>query len=263
MRVLVFGGNRFMGKALVDELLDLNLDVTIFNRSGTGSPYVKIIKGDRNNEEDIKNLHLKNFDFIFDMCLFKPEQYKLMEKYLLESNPRKYTFISSASVGNKDFGDYAIEKEQVEKLIKESNLNYTIIRPVYVVGENSHRPRLGYYINKLKNNKPISIDGNGNKLINLVHIEDVVELIKSTMFTHDRKTIISSNGETLSVLDIINKIAKFLNIEEIKTEKGNESPFIDSKFVFDKTEESYKSLDDMLPEYYKWLELKGNKKYGY
>ena len=35
-----------------------------------------------------------------------------MEKYLLESNPRKYTFISSASVGNKDFGDYAIEKEQ-------------------------------------------------------------------------------------------------------------------------------------------------------
>ena len=47
MRVLVFGGNRFMGKALVDELLDLNLDVTIFNRSGTGSPYVKIIKGDR------------------------------------------------------------------------------------------------------------------------------------------------------------------------------------------------------------------------
>ena len=65
------------------------------------------------------------------------------------------------------------------------------------------------------------------------------------------------------ILFIINKIAKFLNIEEIKTEKGNESPFIDSKFVFNKTEESYKSLDDMLPEYYKWLELKGNKKYGY
>ena len=263
MKVLIIGGNRFVGKKLVKTLLKNKNQVTVLNRSGTGPDGATKIKFDRNIKSDILSFNFNKFDCIVDMCLFKPEQYKLMEKYLLESNPRKYTFISSASVGNKDFGDYAIEKEQVEKLIKESNLNYTIIRPVYVVGENSHRPRLGYYINKLKNNKPISIDGNGNKLINLVHIEDVVELIKSTMFTHDRKTIISSNGETLSVLDIINKIAKFLNIEEIKTEKGNESPFIDSKFVFDKTEESYKSLDDMLPEYYKWLELKGNKKYGY
>ena len=40
----------------------------------------------------------------------------LVEKYLIESNPKKYIFISSASVGNKDFGDYGDEKEEVEMI---------------------------------------------------------------------------------------------------------------------------------------------------
>ena len=251
-----------MGKALVEELVELNLDVTIFNRSGTGPSGVNIIQGDRNNVEDIKKINLKEYDYIFDMCLFKPEQYKLIEKDLIESNLKKYVFISSASVGNKDFGDYALEKEQVEELIKKTNLNYTIIRPVYVVGEGSHRPRLGYIINQILNNKPILIEGKGDVLINLVHISDVVEIIKASMFTHNKETLIVSNGQNLSIKDIISKIGKFLNIDKFNTTKGD-SIFIDSEFIFNKTQDDFKELEDMLPNYYKWLKTKGNEKYGY
>ena len=34
--VLVFGGNRFVGKALIEKLLDQGYNVDMFNRSGTG-----------------------------------------------------------------------------------------------------------------------------------------------------------------------------------------------------------------------------------
>ena len=55
MKVLVFGGNRFVGRALIEKLLDQGYDVDMFNRSGTGPDYVmetceaNIIQGDRNN----------------------------------------------------------------------------------------------------------------------------------------------------------------------------------------------------------------------
>ena len=252
-----------MGRALVEDLIKSDLEVTIFNRTGTGPPGVNIIRGNRNNIEDIQKINLIDYDYIFDMCLFKPVQYKLMERYLYESNPRKYIFISTASIGNSDFGDYSLEKEQVEDLIKKSKLNYTILRPVYVVGENSHRPRLGYFINKILNNQPISINGNGNALINLVHISDVVKLIKSCMVRYDKETIIISNGQNLSIKDIAFEIGKFLNIYKISFTTNIDSPFINSEFIFNKTQDDFKELEDILPNYYEWLKAKGNKKYGY
>ena len=53
--ILVFGGNRFVGKHLVEELLEQGYNVDMFNRSATGPDYVmetcegNIIQGDRNN----------------------------------------------------------------------------------------------------------------------------------------------------------------------------------------------------------------------
>lgn len=263
MKLFVFGGNRFMGKLLVKKLIKLKFNVTIFNRSGTGPSGTNIIQGDRNNHKDIKKINLKEYDYIFDMCLFNSEQYKLIEKYLVESNPKKYIFISSAAVGNSDFGKYSLEKEQVENLIKKSNLNYTILRPVYVVGEGSHRPRLGYFINQILNNKPISIEGNGESLINLVHVSDVVNFIKSSMLKYNKEIITISNGEKLSIKDIIFNISKFLNNHKYNITTNGESPFINTEFIFDKTHDNFKQLKDILPNYYKWLKIKGNEQYGY
>ena len=264
MKLFVFGGNRFMGKLLVKELIKLGFrNVTLFNRSGTGPSGTNIIQGDRNNPKDIKKINFKEYDYIFDMCLFKPKQYKLIEKYLIESNLKKYIFMSSAAVGNSDFGKYSLEKEQVENLIKKSNLNYTILRPVYVVGEGSHRPRLGYFINQILNKKPISIEGNGESLINLVQVSDVVKLIKSSMSKYDNETVIISNGENLSIKDIIFNISKFLNNPSYSITTNGESPFINTEFIFNKTHDDFKQLKDILPNYYKWLKTKGNEQYGY
>ena len=264
MNIFVFGGNRFMGKSLVNDLLEKKMNVTIFNRSGTGNKNAHIIKGNRNEVQDLNKIDFNLYDYIIDMCLFKPEQYELIKNHLLSSKSlRKYVFISSASVGNSDFGDYAKEKEQVENLLKKTSINYTILRPSYVVGEGSHRPRLGYFINKLKKKQPISIEGNGLSVINLVHVNDVVNEIYDSLFVNDKKTLILSNGQNLSVPNIVDKISSYLNIENFTLENGNDSPFLNTDFTFPKTKENYKELEEMLPNYVKWLKKEGNEKYGY
>ena len=48
MNIFVFGGNRFVGKALTEKLLE-DHKVTVFNRQGTGPEGVQIIEGDRND----------------------------------------------------------------------------------------------------------------------------------------------------------------------------------------------------------------------
>ena len=58
MKVLIIGGNRFVGKALAQKILweDTFKDrynhgcIDVFNRSGTSPRRVNAIKGDRNNK---------------------------------------------------------------------------------------------------------------------------------------------------------------------------------------------------------------------
>lgn len=266
MNILVLGGNRFMGAALVEQLLlDTSFNITIFNRKGTGPGGVNIIKGDRNNLDDLNKIDFESYDYIVDMCLFKPEQFELFKSFLEKCNPKKYVFISSAAVGIEAFGNYANEKEEVENLIKSTDIKYEIIRPVYVVGENSHRPRLGYYINQIQTSSPISVSGEGTELINLVHVSDVVNIIIDNLFSPPKyNTLTVSNGQSLTQIELINIIKTFLGSNKgfIELNK-DDAPFLNEKFTFKQTHSAILNLESMLPKYIEWFKTNKQEKYGY
>ncbi len=98
--VLVFGGNRFVGKALVPKLLEQGYNVDVFNRSGTGPDGVHMIQGDRNKSEDIDKIDFDAYGCIVDMCLFFEAQYDLFVDRMNEST--NYIFVSSGAAR----GDY-------------------------------------------------------------------------------------------------------------------------------------------------------------
>ena len=153
-KVLILGGNRFVGKALAKKIVweyRYNF-VDVFNRSGTGPRGTNIIQGDRNDREDLEKIDWDKYDTIVDMCLFKPEQFQLIEYQIPKDT--NYIFVSSGAADEryiKYYGDYGHEKREVEMLLKSSDLNYKIVRPSYIVGIGNHRPRLGYYMNKIIN----------------------------------------------------------------------------------------------------------------
>ena len=278
MTVLIIGGNRFVGKLLAKSLLSLNIEVTVFNRKGTGPEGCLIIKGDRNILEDLKQIDFNYFDCVVDMCLYNPGQFKLIEPLLNVKIP--YIFISSGAaykdpdiwpidennelLGMEAYGNYGVEKAEVEKLISESNLkDYKILRPTYIVGEGNHNPRLGHYIKCLKNEETIHIAGNGENIISLVFADDIVDLIL-LMITSDKYYATEDynvcNDEFLTVNSLVNIIANKLNIKEYHIEHNSSEAILPPNnygvFKNDKVKTSYnikfKNLKESLPKYIKW-----------
>ena len=281
MKILVLGGNRFVGKILAKELQAKGEIITLFNRKGTGPDGCRIIPGDRNKLEDLEKIQFDKYDCIVDMCLYKPEQFKLMEPLLNESIP--YIFISSGAAyknvniwpvdenyklgGISTFGNYGKEKADVENLISKSNLeNYKILRPSYIVGEGNHNPRLGYYINAIQNNTPIEVAGNGENIINLVFAEDVVECILNIIYSDLDLNLSSpisyniSSNEFMTVNSLINIIAKELKVENLKINyDSSEAIFPYTHYgVFSNDRikifynKEFKTLKESLPSYINW-----------
>tara|TARA_R110002020_G_scaffold42164_3_gene123849 strand:+ start:1524 stop:2321 length:798 start_codon:yes stop_codon:yes gene_type:complete len=236
VRILVIGGNRFVGKKLVKRLINESHNVHVLNRSGTGPDGASKSKFDRNDKSNYDDVDFYTYDCIVDMCLFKLEQFELIKDYIpIHTN---YIFVSSGAVDYIDtnsFGDYAVEKMDVEKALLKSSLNYKIIRPSYIVGMGNHRPRLGYYISQLKDKKPISVDGDGNYPINLVFADDVVECL--VRLIHDKtrtyETYNISNDESITINDLIQFLKSELDIDNHKITDKTDSLFPNQSFEFD------------------------------
>jgi nucleoside-diphosphate-sugar epimerase len=234
MKIAVIGGNRFIGKLLVKKLVESH-KVVLFNRSVSGDENAEIIKFDRNiNTIRCIAQNLDSFDCIVDMCLYNLKQFELIKEFIPKNI--RYIFVSSAAVRYKDtFGSYAIEKENIEKKLSDTDLNYTIVRPSYVVGYGNHIMRLEYFINKLVGGESIKID-NGDCHINLVDVKDVVNclehIISSTNNLKGKIYEIGSDKET-TVNEVIDIIKKELYIKEHTVEKSDESIFLNQHFEID------------------------------
>lgn len=97
MHILIIGGTRFLGRALVDSALERGHTVTLFNRGQSNPdiyPDIEQIHGDR--ETDIEKLGDRKWDAVIDTCGYVPRVVKVSAEYLADKVNR-YVFISSIS----------------------------------------------------------------------------------------------------------------------------------------------------------------------
>jgi len=264
MRIFVFGGNRFVGKALVEKLIPDN-KVTLFNRTGTGPEGATIITGDRNDPSTINHINFNSYDLIIDFCLFKEEQFGKFAD--LVPWDTKYIFISSASVGRKQWGEYGTDKEACELLVADKFKNYKIIRPPYIDGENSHRARTAQIINQIENNKPVTIAGDGNYYINITWVDDVVnfiyDLVEKRNFSPE--IIELSNPKNYLMTEYIEFIAEYLSKDY--TIEQNSKPFwapaYDLDMMYSAYTDDFGLIKSKLDNFINWYNTLGKDKYGY
>jgi 2'-hydroxyisoflavone reductase len=98
MRLLIIGGTRFLGRALVEEALARGHEVTLFNRGQTNPelfPQVERITGDRDG--DLSELEGRRWDAVIDTCGYFPRIVRASAEALAGS-VEHYTFISTISV---------------------------------------------------------------------------------------------------------------------------------------------------------------------
>ncbi len=101
MKVLVVGGSRFNGYALVQELVRFGHEVTVFNRGVTPvdlPPEVRRLYGDRKNHDQLREvLGNEEFDCVQDMSAYTVDDCQSILE-VLRGRLGHYIFVSSGTV---------------------------------------------------------------------------------------------------------------------------------------------------------------------
>ena len=129
MKLLVIGGTRFLGRAIVNDALAGGHEVTLFNRGQSNpdlySGEVETLIGDR--DEGLGVLNGRSWDAVIDTCGYFPRLVRDSAEKLKDAVGH-YTFISSLSVysdnsqvGQDESGTLGtIEDETVEEITGET-----------------------------------------------------------------------------------------------------------------------------------------------
>ena len=255
-KILIMGGNQFVGKEIVKKFLEKDYTIYILNR-GTRKNIEEVIffKVDRDNFIEMENI-LKNIDvdIIIDVSAYTEEQVDILHK-VMKNRFKQYILISSASVYNNIestpaneesqtgenliWGDYAKNKYLAEKKTIENskiyNFKYTIFRPFYIYGVGNNLDRENYFFSRIKYNLPIYIPSKNN-IIQFVYVEDLALAIESSIGNSDfyNQTFNISGDEYVTMSEfseicgkVMNKkaIIKYINTEENKIKARDWFPF--------------------------------------
>lgn len=234
MNILVTGASGFIGSHLLEKLAtNPAYKVTVLTRK-QGSiaqrhPNAKVIECDILDTERLKAIGDPAPDVIIHLAAVK-EHFKNRDvilstnvegtRNLLEQFRRAKQFIFASSTLVTDASDaYSESKKQCEAIIKESGLDYTILRiaPVFGTGDRTNLTRL---IELIRDGKAIPIPGDGKQLIQPTHVDDVVKAIESSILNKEcfnKTSVIAGNPITLkefidSVGKIVHRNAKSIHI---------------------------------------------------
>ncbi|MDD5193255.1 MAG: NAD(P)-dependent oxidoreductase [Candidatus Nanoarchaeia archaeon] len=225
-KILLTGGTGFLGEEILKEFKNRYLIFSIFRKKkGIESKNIKWIKLNLKNELDFeKNFDLlkkENIDYVIHAGGSTPNRaYEegnydattMGTRFLVELskklNIKKIIFISSISVTYKKKGPYASSKLIAEDIIKKSGLNYTILRPETIIGENAKDFRR--LANILKEKKFFVIIGAGNNLNQPIYVKDLVNIIHLCIENHktDHKTYSVFGQDCMTTKDFLKKIAE-------------------------------------------------------
>ncbi len=245
-KILIMGGNQFVGKEIVKKFLGKDHIVYVLNRGRRKNiEGVFFLKADRNNYIEIENV-LKNIevDVIIDVSAYIEEQVNILQKvmknrfkqYILISSASVYNSIESAPVNEESqagenliWGDYAKNKYFAEKKTIENskiyNFKYTIFRPFYIYGIGNNLDRENYFFSRIKYDLPIYVPSKNN-IIQFGYVEDLALAVESSIGNSDfyNQIFNISGDEYVTISEFIEICAKVISkktrIKYVDTEKN-------------------------------------------
>lgn len=187
MRVLVIGGTRFIGVYLTKLLVEKGHEVVLLNRGNHPAPVegLETIVCDRTNPEALKAaLANQSFDAIFDNNGRELAHTKPLAD-LFKGKLKHFIYVSSAGVYAKS--DQMPHKEgdavdpnsrhkgkfHTEDYLREQDIPFTSIRPVYIYGPQNYNPLEKWFFDRVVSGRKIPIPGSGMALTHLGHCQDL------------------------------------------------------------------------------------------
>jgi 2'-hydroxyisoflavone reductase len=199
VRLLVLGGTKFLGRAIVEAALARGHELTLFNRGETNPelfPDVEKLRGDRTG--DLSALEGRSWDAVIDVAGYVPAVVRRSAELLRDSG--RYVFVSSISVyanfdepwdesgptadlGDapvdelaKDYSNYgplkALCEAEVEGVFGDRAL---IVRPGLIVGPHDPTGRFTYWPHRLARGGEILAPAPPERLAQFVDVRDLAE----------------------------------------------------------------------------------------
>lgn len=200
MNLLVIGGTRFVGRAIVDCALARGHEITLFNRGKSGAEIfeVETIVGDRDGETD--KLAGRKWDAVIDTCGYVPRVVE-QSAFVLQDEVDLYCFISTISVydeGQEPPLDENAKLRHFEEVPKSEEITAEtygafkvlceqavtniiggakslIIRPGLIVGPNDTTDRFTYWIDRYSRRGPVLVPDRASQPIQFVDVRDLAE----------------------------------------------------------------------------------------
>ncbi|HEF1900791.1 SDR family oxidoreductase [Bacillus thuringiensis] len=272
MKILILGGTRFLGRAVVEEALNRGHEVTLFNR-GTNKeffPEVEQLIGDRNG--DVSSLENRKWDAVVDTCGFSPHHIRNVGE-VLQNNIKHYIFISSLSV-YKDWiphdikEDYILQPEPTEEQIKAVE-NGEIspyehygalkvlcekeaekywpgrvlhVRAGLLSGMFDYTDRLPYWIGRVAKGGKVLVPGRKIRPVQLVDIKDVAGW-GLNMAEHNKAGTFNITGpnDELTMEELLNTCKKVTNSDA-------EFVWVDESFMSEHNVQPWTEMPLWIPE---------------
>lgn len=213
MQVLVIGGSRFIGRAIVQRLLMDGHQVTLLNRGQAPDPFgtrVSRVIGDRSEPEVLQRaVARRDFDAVVDVIAFREEDtQRAVEK--LSGRIGHFIHVSTASVylvrdslfapfREDDFAGrlapkteatatswlYAYHKRRCEETLQRAwedfQFPYTSLRLPMVVGPDDYTDRTKAYLERLSDGGPLILPDGGLNSWGFIWVADVAETIAANL----------------------------------------------------------------------------------
>jgi len=213
MQVLVIGGSRFIGRAVVQRLLADGHKITLLNRGQSPDPFgtrVSRVIGDRSDPETLKRaLAKREFDAVLDVIAFREEDTQAAIEQLA-GRIGHFVHVSTASVylirdrvfcpfREEDFGGrlaprteatssswlYAYHKRRCELALQHAweadQFPHTTLRLPMVVGPDDYTERSLAYLERLADGGPLILPDGGLNSWGFLWVGDVAETIAANL----------------------------------------------------------------------------------
>lgn len=210
LRILVLGGTRYLGPAVVRAGLARGHDLTLFNRGKTRPdlfPGVTTLRGNRYPDRDggFAALEGKSWDVVVDLCAYYPRLVEASTQYL-EPLAKRYIMVSSISVYSdlkranvdesavkhkladtfeelpdlleNDWPTYGGRKAAGEAVVnKVFGDRATILRPCSICGGENNDGSGAYWTARLHRGGRVLLPGDGSDPVQIIDVNDVADFV--------------------------------------------------------------------------------------
>ena len=187
------GGTRFVGKPLVSRLLQQGHQLTLFTRGRQPLPDgVESCVGDRQDAAALEQLRGRRFEVVIDSSgRTLADSQKVIERTGAPSH--RFLYVSSAGVyagsdtwpldeqSPLDPQSRHAGKAETEAWLMREGIPFTSFRPTYIVGPGNYNPVERWFFDRIVNERPVPLPGDGTTITQVGHVEDLAEAMARSL----------------------------------------------------------------------------------